>query len=149
MGLCEASVSSLMTWAWTLMCAYACVCVLVQTCSCRRPRPTCPPVAPQEPSQAGLRQRIRCLGAQRCSCPVAPSCLALCSPMDYSPSGSSVHVMSQAKKTGVGCHFLLQGIFQIQGLNLCILPCRWILHPLSHLESPNTLMYYWHIVGAQ
>ena len=26
-----------------------------------------------------------------------------------------------------GCHFLLQGIFPTQGLNLCLLYCRWIL----------------------
>ena len=46
---------------------------------------------------------------------------------------------SPGKNTGVGCHFLLQGIFLIQGLNPCLL-C--LLHwqvdslPLSHLESP-------------
>ena len=40
---------------------------------------------------------------------------------------------SPGKNTGVGCHFLLQGIFPIQGLNpnlLCPLHCRWILCPL-------------------
>ena len=31
------------------------------------------------------------------------------------------------KNTGVGCHFLLQGIFLTQGLNLGLLHCRWIL----------------------
>ena len=39
--------------------------------------------------------------------------LTLCNPMDCSSPGSSVH----GKNTGVGCHFLLQGIFLIQGLN--------------------------------
>ena len=52
---------------------------------------------------------------------VAKSCLTLCNPRDCSPSGSSVHGMS-GKNTGVGCHFLLQGIFPTQGSNLC-LPC--------------------------
>ena len=36
------------------------------------------------------------------------------------------------KSTGVGCHFLLQGIFPTQGLNprlLCLLHCRQILLP--------------------
>ena len=33
-----------------------------------------------------------------------------------------------SKHTGVGCHFLLQGIFLIQGLNLCLLYCRQILY---------------------
>ena len=31
---------------------------------------------------------------------------------------------SPGKSTGVGCHFLLQGIFPTQGLNLCLLHCR-------------------------
>ena len=37
------------------------------------------------------------------------------------------------------CHALLQGIFPTQGLNphlLCLLHCRQILYPLSHLGSP-------------
>ena len=37
--------------------------------------------------------------------------------MDRKPSGSSVHGNSPGKNTGVGCHFLLQGIFPAQGLN--------------------------------
>ena len=36
-------------------------------------------------------------------------------PMDCSPLCSSVHGIFQS--TGVGCHFLLQGIFLTQGLN--------------------------------
>ena len=43
------------------------------------------------------------------------------------------------KDTGVGCHFLLQGIFLTQGWNLrllCLLHCRWILYPLSHQAGP-------------
>ena len=39
---------------------------------------------------------------------------------------------SPGKNTGVGCHALLQGIFQTQGLNRCLLHCRCILYPLSH-----------------
>ena len=50
-------------------------------------------------------------------------------PMDYSPSGSSVHEISPGKNTRAGCCFLLQGIFLTQGLNLCFLHCRWILYP--------------------
>ena len=48
----------------------------------------------------------------------------LCDPMDYSPPGSSVYGDSPGKNTGVGCHALLQGIFQTQGSNpslLCLL----------------------------
>ena len=43
--------------------------------------------------------------------------LTLCDPLDCSPPGSSVHGDSAGKNTGVGCHFLLQGIFLTQGLN--------------------------------
>ena len=32
------------------------------------------------------------------------------------------------KNTGVGCHFLLQGIFLDQGSHLCLLHCRQILY---------------------
>ena len=44
--------------------------------------------------------------------------------MDCSPPGSSVHGASPGKNTGVGCHFLLQGIFPTQESNprlLCFL----------------------------
>ena len=48
-------------------------------------------------------------------CLVTQSCLTLCNPMDCNPSGSSAHGDSRGKNTGVGCHFLLQGIFPTQG----------------------------------
>ena len=41
------------------------------------------------------------------------------------------------KNTGVGCHFLLQGIFPTHGLNLGLLQCRQILFCLSHQGSPD------------
>ena len=47
------------------------------------------------------------------------------------------------KNTGVGCHFLLQRIFPVQGSNLFLL---YLLHwqvdslPLSHLGSPYKLI---------
>ena len=43
-----------------------------------------------------------------------------CDPMDCSPPGSSVHGILQAR-TGMGCHFLLQGIFPTQESNLGLL----------------------------
>ena len=43
---------------------------------------------------------------------------------------------SPGKNTRVGCHFLLQGIFQIQGSNPGLLHCRQILYHLSCLGSP-------------
>ena len=39
------------------------------------------------------------------------------------------------KDTGVGCHFLLQGIFPTQGLNLGLSHCRQILYQLSYKGS--------------
>ena len=59
-----------------------------------------------------------------CSAKSLQSCLTRCDPMDCSPPGSSVHGDSLGKDTGVGCHALLQGILQTQGLNphfLCLL----------------------------
>ena len=45
---------------------------------------------------------------------------------------------------GVGCHFLLQGIFPTQGQNPCLLHllhCQAdIFLPLSHLGSPSSLL---------
>ena len=67
------------------------------------------------------------------------SCLTLCDPMDCSPPGSSDLGDSPAKNTGVGCHFLLQGIFPTQGSNPGLLHCRQILYCLSHLGRPRIL----------
>ena len=39
------------------------------------------------------------------------------------------------KSTGVGCHFLLQGIFLTQGLILGLLNCRQTHYRLSHQGS--------------
>ena len=52
-------------------------------------------------------------------------------PADCSLLGSSVR-NSLGKTTGVGCHFLLQGIFLTQGSNPGPLHCRQIHYHLSH-----------------
>ena len=41
------------------------------------------------------------------------------------------------KKTGVGCHFLLQEVFPTQGLNPGLPHCRQTLYHLSHQGSPS------------
>ena len=41
------------------------------------------------------------------------------------------------KNTEVGCHALLQGIFQTQGSHPGLLHCRQILYCLSHQGSPK------------
>ena len=71
-----------------------------------------------------------------CCCLVAQSCRTLCDPMDYSPSGSSVHETSQAS-TGVGCHFLLQGVFPTQGLNPSLLQVSRIVRGIFTAEPPG------------
>ena len=69
-------------------------------------------------------------------CLVAHLRLTLCDPMDCSPPGSSVHGDSPGKNTGVGCHALLQGIFQTQGSNPGFPHGRQILYCLSRQGSP-------------
>ena len=59
-------------------------------------------------------------------CLVSKSCLTLCGPMDWNPSGSSVHGILQARI--LGCHSFFQGIFLTQGSNSGLLHCRQILY---------------------
>ena len=63
-------------------------------------------------------------------------CLTLCGPMGYSLPGSFAHAIFQAR-IGMGCHFLLQGILLIQGLNPGLL---YLLHwQLDYLVlEPNS-----------
>ena len=63
---------------------------------------------------------------------VDKSCPTLCNPMDGSLPGSYVLGDSLGRDTGVSGHTLLQGIFQIHGLNPGLLHCRQILYHLSH-----------------
>ena len=67
----------------------------------------------------------------------AQSCPTFCDPRDCSPSGSSIHGISQARR--VVCHFFLQGIdpnTETYLSLLCLL--HWLADslPLSHLGSP-------------
>ena len=48
---------------------------------------------------------------------VTQSCPTLWDPMDCSLPSSSVHGIFPGKSTGMGCHFLLQGIVLTQGMN--------------------------------
>ena len=68
------------------------------------------------------------------------SCLTLCNPMDCSLPGSSNPWDFPGKSTGVGCHFLLQGIFPTQGLKPGLSHCKQILYHLSHQGSPILLL---------
>ena len=60
--------------------------------------------------------------------------------MDCGLPGSSFHMDSPGNNTGVGCHALLQGIFQTQISNQHLyVPCigRWVLYHWHHLGSPE------------
>ena len=45
-----------------------------------------------------------------------------------------------SNSTGMDCHFLLQGIFPTQGLNLALPYCRQMLNRLSHQGSPKKII---------
>ena len=70
-------------------------------------------------------------------CLVAKSGPVLCDPMGLRPTRLLRSWDSPGKNTGVGCHFILQGIFPIQGSNPGCLHYRQILYSLSHQGSPK------------
>ena len=83
---------------------------------------------------ASLSKRATKLSGPKCfsSCLDLCACLltelypTLCDPMDCSPSGSSVHgICFPDENTGVGCHFLLRGLFLTPGSNPHLL---YLLH---------------------
>ena len=61
---------------------------------------------------------------------VAKLCLTLVTP--WTPARFLCPWDSLGKNTGVGCHFLLQGIFPTQELNPDLLHCRQFLYQLSY-----------------
>ena len=65
---------------------------------------------------------------------VAQSYPTLCDPMDTRLLRPWDFL---GKSSGVGCHFLLQGIFPTQGSNPGLLHCRQTLYCLSHQGSPT------------
>ena len=66
---------------------------------------------------------------------VAQSCPTLWDPMDSRCTRLLRPWDFLGKSTGVGCHFLLQGIFPTQGSNPGLLHCRQTLYHLSHQGS--------------
>ena len=68
--------------------------------------------------------------------------LPLCYIMDCSLPGSSIHGIFPGKSPGVGCHFLLQGIFPTQGSNLGLPNRRQMLYHLSQQGSYLPLTMY-------
>ena len=80
-----------------------------------------------------------CMCVPLCCIVLSPSVVSVCSSMDCSPPGSSVHGDSPGKNTGVGYHALFQGIFSTWGLNSGLPHCGWILYCLSHQGNPWVL----------
>ena len=79
-------------------------------------------------------------GLNSCVCVRVQSCLTLCRHMDGSLATGLLCAWNFLRRnTGVGCPFLLQGIFPIQGSNLhllCFLHLQVDSLPWHHLESP-------------
>ena len=73
---------------------------------------------------------------QSASCSVEPDCLQ---PHGLQPTRLFCPLDFPGKDTGVGCHFLIQGIFLTQGLNPGLLHCRQILYQLSYKGNPKEL----------
>ena len=74
---------------------------------------------------------------------VAKLCPALVTPWTVACQGFCLWD-SLGKSTGVGCHFLLQGIFPTQESNPGLLHCRKILYQLSHNGTPRILEWVAH-----
>ena len=68
---------------------------------------------------------------------VTPSCPILCSPIDCSLPGFSIHGIFQARVLEWVAISFSRGIFLTQGLNPGLLPCRQILYRLSQQGSPR------------
>ena len=81
-----------------------------------------------------------------CCCSVAKLWLTPCDPMDCNLLDATVLGIFPGKNTGVDFHFLLQGIFPTQGLNLHLLHQQVDSLLLSHLGIPLSLpdpVHFW------
>ena len=68
---------------------------------------------------------------------VAQTCPTLCNHMDCNLPRLLHPWNFPGKNTGVGCHFLFQGIFPTQGSNPGLPHCRQMLYQLTHGEAPK------------
>ena len=85
----------------------------------------------------------KCVNMDCCCCfLVAQLCLTLLWPCGLQPTRLNHPWNFPGKNTGMGCHFLLQGIFPTQGLNPCLLCWQAYSLPLSHHKSPTHFFRY-------
>ena len=85
--------------------------------------------------------RAACICIVRVRAQSLQSCPTLCNPMDYSPPGSSVHGILQARILGWATMPFSRGSSQPRDRTLGSCIGRWILDPLSHLGSPFICIY--------
>ena len=69
---------------------------------------------------------------------VTKSCLTLATPWTVAHQ-APLSLGFSRQESGVGCHFLLHGIFLTQGLNPGLLHCRQMIYQLSYEGSPSEL----------
>ena len=78
-----------------------------------------------------LSQLVKCVCMHVC----AQSCPALCDLHGLQPIRLLCPWDFSVRDAGVGCHFLLYGVFPTQGSNPVLPHCRWILYHLSYQGS--------------
>ena len=83
-------------------------------------------------SWIGSQNRERILEKLVACCLVAELCPTLLRPHGWEPARLLCPWDFPGKSTGVGCHFLLEGIFPTQGLNPRLLDWQVDSLPLSH-----------------
>ena len=77
---------------------------------------------------------------ETCVCVKLLSCVQLFVTPQMQPTSVLCLWNSPGKNIGMGCHFLLQGIFLTQGLNLGLLHWQADSLQLSHLGSPLRML---------
>ena len=100
------------------------------------PSPCVTPASPLLPQQFSQDSEAQPPSHTKVSSALLLSCVWLFAiPMDLRPTGLLCPWKFPGKNTGVGCHFLLQGIFLTQGLNPHLLHWQADSLPLCHLGS--------------
>ena len=94
-----------------------------------------PEIEPRSPASQVDSLPAEPSGKPQTLCTCAQLSPALCDPMDCSLTRLLCPWDFSSKSTGVGCHFLLQGIFPTRGSNPGLLYCRQTLYQLSHKGS--------------
>ena len=97
------------------------------------------PVLKEHPSQLYSHKTAFCIRFYLKNMCCAQSHLTLCYPHGLQPARLLCPWDFPGKNTGVGCHFLLQGIFPIQGSNPCLQAriLEWVAISSSRVSSQS------------